>query len=445
MKKHCRRLSIRVAHSLGVTAMFFAWGAQAVTLGHSRVTSQPHQPLRMVVQLKEVNPDDLSSLTAQIAPLSAWQEAGLTPPVDLSSLSTHFVPSTNSNTVQLWLQSPHETSAKVLDVLVDIKTATTTQRHQVSVLQSIKPNTINLASSAPAPASAKAKVTVPATSPAVSSEKTSQLTVKKGQNLYQIVRKLRSDQYNDQQLMAALVQTNPSAFIQNNMNLMRSGAILEIPTAELIASITPQQASQIYATHLQQFDEYRQRIAKGQAPTTIPLETAQEAAKEAPIQASSPEQDTLSAQDPSPAQEAPLLSEAKTDRLELSSQSDTASQADQATSTQQELAYTSARLAELESGLGNKESAATDSLNDVVSDTETTLQTQPIVNLKDADQIEKIKDNTKKSSTSVSWLESNILLVALGLLFLMVILIVGVLRAGQSTRLKDQSKLRDNS
>lgn len=441
MKKHCRRLSILVAHSIGVTAMFVAWGAQAVSLGHSRVTSKPDQPLRIMVQLKEVDSNDLSSLTAQIAPLSAWQEAGLTPPVELSSLSTHFVPSTNSNAIQLWLQSPNNTSAKVLDVLVDIKTDTATQRHQVSVLQSVKPTTISLAPSISP--KVKPKVTTPSTVTAVSPEKTNQLTIKKGQHLYQIVRKLRSDQYNDQQLMAALVQANPSAFIQNNMNLMRSGATLIIPESQLIASITPQQANQIYQTQLQQFDEYRQRIAKGQPPAAIPLEVVKET--KTPAQTSSPEQEgSLPLQEPSTEQDSPVPAEPKTDRLELSSQSDAASQADQVTSTQQELAYTSARLAELESEQQTEHTVSATG-NEIAQETESPLITQPIANLKDTDQLKTDKKETEKSSIAVSWLESNVLWVALGLLFLMVILTVGVLRAGHANRLKDKPKLRDNN
>lgn len=447
MKKHCRRLSIFVAHNIGVAAMFVALSTQAVTLGHSRVTSLPNKPLRIVVQLKDVTASDSSSLSAQMAPLSAWQEAGLTPPVDLSSLGVQLTPSSQPNTMQLWVQSPQDASANVLDVLVDIKTATATQRHQVSVLQIKKPTPISLAS-APS-TTAESKDVVTATSTAITSDQKNQLTIKKGQYLYQIARKLRSDQYNDQQLMAALVQANPSVFIQNNMNLMRSGVTLEVPAAESVALITPQQAHQIYQTHLQHFDEYRQRIAKGQPPAALPAIDSVIATQETTKATSevSTEETTEAA-----AKKSEPLPEPKTDRLELSSKTDDVSQADQAASTQQELAYTSERLAELESGLTiEPEGLDTDPVNanEVDQKTQDNSLAQPRSNLSNNEQVQTASQDTGTSPRHASWLESNILLIALGLLLLMVILVGWFLRAGHSNQLNkaeiDKPKVRNTN
>lgn len=444
MKKHCRRLSIYAANSIGVVAMFFTLSVQAVTLGHSRVVSLPNQPLRIMVQLKEVTADDISSLSAQLAPLSAWQEAGLKPPVELSSLTTQLKPSSQTNTMHLWVQSPQDASENVLDVLVDIKTATATQRHQVSVLQIKKPTPISLTSGQSPSVTSKEVVTSSSNSKAIAPDQNNQLTVKKGQYLHQIVRKFRSDQYNDQQIMAALVQTNPSAFIQNNMNLLRSGVTLDIPQAEQIAAITPQQARQIYQTHLQHFDEYRQRIAKGQAPVALPTID-----KEIQIDQSVQDPSEKDAKDPAslPGPE----SEPKTDRLELSSEADDTSQTDQAVSTQQELAYTSERLAELESGLGN-ESEIADTVHVGASAAQQNAQqdsktpsTSPI---NKTDITETSKRDAVNSSKYQSWLESNILLIALGLLFLMVILVGLFLRAGHANQLNNaqvDKKSRNNN
>lgn len=428
MNKHCRLWSICIAHTIGMMAMFIALSAQAVTLGHSRVISLPNQPLRIMVQLKEVTASDLASLKVQVAPLSAWHEAGLIPPVDFSSLTAQLKPSSQPNTMHLWVQSPQLASENVLDILVDIKTATATQRHQVSVLQIQKPTPISLAAASISSAtSTSISISTDMGSPALATvtvDQKNQVTIKKGQYLYQIARKLRSDQYNDQQLMAALVQANPSAFIHNNMNLLRSGVTLDVPAAEQVAAITPQQARQIYQTHLQHFDDYRQRMAKGQPVTSLPA-----------IDKESEGDPTGQANSQIITTQTDSFTESKTDRLELSVESDDRSQADQAVSIQQELAYTSERLTELESINTTTSIKATADEN-----AQDESMTQAVSHLNKTEPTEMIQPNTGSIAKSTSWLESNVLLIGLGLLLLMAILVALFLKAAHANQLNHTKK-----
>lgn len=432
MKTHRRRLITLLMHSgICAAAVFGALHAQAVTLGHSRVTSAPDQPLRIVVQVKDLNATDLKSITAQIAPVAAWQEAGLTPPVELNSLSTHLLPGHQEKVMQLVLQSRLVPADKVLDVLVDISTDASTQRHQVSVLQTQRPVSVQLAVTDPAKAS-KPSVPVIAPTPQTKTLTPATYTVKKGQNLYGIARTLRDERYNHLQLMAALVEANSEAFINGNMNLLRAGASLTIPDAATVAAISPQQARQIYQTQLEQFDEYRQRIAKGEPPVTVLSATKE----------SNSDQDRVVSE-----------TSANTDRLQLSAQSDEEAHKDQQTATAQELAHTAQRLNQLEAVPSIEETHQAGFMSEPSDPDERILDQKPAALLESQNTTESKEEITSTvavasattaseneilttESSSVSWWKSNAVALILSVFVLLVVLVAWFLRRTYATRME---------
>lgn len=270
-----------------------------------------------MVQLKDLSTAELQRVSVQIAPSSAWQEAGLTPPVALDSLSAHLIPAVQPNAMQIVLQSPHAVAQQVLDVLIDVKTPVSTQRHQVSVLASQAPTPMTVAT----PVISTVSTTEPQAVTAVSAAST--LTVRQGQTLYRIARQWRQEGYSDQQMMAALFQANPNAFSHGNINLLRAGARLQKPDTTTLAAITPEQAKRLYQRHLQWFDEYRQRLATGQSPVPM-LDTETTSTK------------------------TPIALDTATDRLQLSRADADSMQADQAVAVAQEITHTAQRLAQLE-------------------------------------------------------------------------------------------------
>ena len=400
MSKSCRQFFTLLSQSLCAAAVCIPASGYAMVLGHSRVVSLPDQPLQMVIQLKDINAASLASLTANVAPESAWQEMGLTPPVDLSTLRAYVLPGLDTDQMQLVLRSSEIPTSKVLDLLVDISTDISVQRHQVSVLQTQQITPVVLAAEtlaaqpamAPVPknivltpfvrgesidiepdghtdnagvgpesvaafvAPKPASMSQSAKSAASSSRQT---TVKKGQSSYQIARQNSHADYNDQQFMAALLQENPNAFIDSNMNLLRSGANLTIPEPQTIAAISKEQASQIYQTQLQQFDEYRQRLAQGQ-PLVVAAEPQPEPALstssevvladevvEATVEESIIKDDV--ALEPEVVEEVKSVeADLPADRLQLSAQTDTDTKQDQDVAQAKALNYTAERLALLE-------------------------------------------------------------------------------------------------
>ena len=339
MPRHCRPLRAFLKWGAGTAAVLGALSAQAAVLGHSRVVSLPDQPLRITVLLKDLSPAEMASITATVAPSSAWQEAGLKAPVDLASFRLKTVAAAQPNALQLLLESSQVSPEAVIDVLLDINTDVSTQRHQVSVLQSTQPTPIALAQSV-VPAVAGVPASTPRTVAAAMTNAAQTHRIRSGQSLSRIARQYRSNEYSDQQFMAALLQANPHAFIHGNLNLIRAGAVLSLPDAQTISSIPPHQANQLYHTHLQWFDDYRQRLAQGQPAIPMPEPTA--------LPAAASVEPVVLPEPPEPPEPLASSPPSQSDRLQLSTEEPAILQADQNTALAQELAYTAERLAELE-------------------------------------------------------------------------------------------------
>lgn len=76
------------------------------------------------------------------------------------------------------------------------------------------------------------------------------------------------------QMLVAMLQTNPRAFINGNVNLLRAGARIELPDFNEASQVTPQEARQLVRAQTRDFNEYRRRLA-GVAPTQATPEAGQ--------------------------------------------------------------------------------------------------------------------------------------------------------------------------
>jgi pilus assembly protein FimV len=102
------------------------------------------------------------------------------------------------------------------------------------------------------------------------------------------------------QMLVALLRQNPSAFIGNNVNRVRAGAVLEMPDAEALAQVSPGEARQIIAAQSRDFNEFRRRLAAAapaqttEAPGRSATGTVQTEVSVARPAAESPDRLTLS-------------------------------------------------------------------------------------------------------------------------------------------------------
>ncbi|MBD7986786.1 hypothetical protein H9645_01935 [Luteimonas sp. Sa2BVA3] len=92
---------------------------------------------------------------------------------------------------------------------------------------------------APAPAPASVPAPAPAAAPMASGEYG---PVKEGETLGEIAAALAGDGISREQAIVALFRANPQAFIADNLNLMRRGAVLRIPDRGDIAALDQREA-----------------------------------------------------------------------------------------------------------------------------------------------------------------------------------------------------------
>jgi pilus assembly protein FimV len=113
---------------------------------------------------------------------------------------------------------------------------------------------------APAPVAAPQPVaTAQAQAQPVASAK--RVTVKSGDTAGKIALANRPGDVLLDQMLVAMLRTNPNAFIGGNVNRIRSGAVLNIPSTTQVESTTPDEARQIIVAQSKDFDEFRRRLA----------------------------------------------------------------------------------------------------------------------------------------------------------------------------------------
>ncbi len=223
--------------------------AYAFDLGHSRVTSAPGEPLVIDITLRNLSAADLSNLAVTLPSLQAWQAAGLTPPVALTQLQTRVLPGANDTTRLVRVSSSSASSETVINVLLDVSTGSANRIVQTSVIV-LPPPSVNLPSG-------------------------QTTTTMRGDTLIGIANQFPVSGANLYQRLWALYQANPAAFISNNMNLLKSGAALNIPDAQTVLAVDPGFAKAKYLEHVQAF----QRMKSGGSAAPVGDQTASAAAE----------------------------------------------------------------------------------------------------------------------------------------------------------------------
>ncbi|WP_249470277.1 FimV/HubP family polar landmark protein [Luteimonas galliterrae] len=89
--------------------------------------------------------------------------------------------------------------------------------------------------------------------------------VKAGQTLSEIAVALKPAGYTLDQTMLALLRTNPDAFIGNDINKLKQGAVLRAPGADEIASLGAAEAAVIVRDQIEQWRRARQERAQARA------------------------------------------------------------------------------------------------------------------------------------------------------------------------------------
>jgi pilus assembly protein FimV len=109
---------------------------------------------------------------------------------------------------------------------------------------------------------AKAPAAPPAAAraPAASGQK---ITVKSGDTAGKIAAQNKPASVSLDQMLVALLRSNPDAFIGGNVNRLKSGVVLDVPTGEQAEAMPAAEANRTIVAQSKDFNEFRRKLAEG--------------------------------------------------------------------------------------------------------------------------------------------------------------------------------------
>ena len=271
----------RAPLSSALAAVFVALAAGpavAADFGHARVLSAAGAPLLVSVPVTNLTAQEVDTLRVGLADEASWQAAGLTPPAPLSTFRVALEPGVTPSSRVLRISSTQAPTGSAIDILL-ISTSPTGRR-QVQFTVLAQPDaqgwhTPDLPLAAPesssvdgAPMRARAPVVRQASGESVAPRaprRAGTVAVRSGDTLSEIAMARRVSGASYYQMIVAMWRANPDAFIQGNMNLVKTGARLTVPDAATIRAENPEDAKRLYLQQLADFDVYRGRAARGAA------------------------------------------------------------------------------------------------------------------------------------------------------------------------------------
>ncbi|GGP24568.1 hypothetical protein GCM10010971_03870 [Silvimonas amylolytica] len=286
------------------------WSVHAAGLGRLNVLSGLGQPFRGEIDLVAVQPEEADSLVVSLAPPDAYGAAQV--PYPSSSLGLRFnIDKRPNGQYFVTITSSQAVSEPVLELLVDLNWASgRIQREYTALIDPVgygnNTNNVNAAgstapralpgaitparpvaapsarrghkgrtatASAPAAqATEKAATAAPAPSAGAQAGVDS-YTVKSGDTLSSIAHQVQPDGVSLDQVLVALYRNNSDAF-NGNMNRLKRGKILQIPSADQMNQLSRAEASKEIHLQSQNWHSYRQKVAENAAANPAE-ETAQ--------------------------------------------------------------------------------------------------------------------------------------------------------------------------
>lgn len=310
-----------------------ASNALALGLGRLSVQSALGETLRAEIDVTSITPEEASNLNVKVAPPESYRAAGVDYNSVLPGTQVSVQKRADGRSV-IVLNSDRAVQEPFVDVILEITWSSgrlvreytllfdppTSTRMAAAPVPPASPTTSPVITPAPAEASAPApapRAARPSTprAPAVegtpteprrstakapvapSAEATGpdEYKVKPGDSLSRIASSTKHSGVSLDQMLASLYQSNPDAFINSNINRLKSGVVLSVPSADAAKAITPADARQLIQAQSADFGAYRQRLA-----SAVPSAKTDESSRQAggKVQSSVDDRKTSSAPAP---------------------------------------------------------------------------------------------------------------------------------------------------
>lgn len=278
--------------------------ANAAGLGKLTVNSSLGQPLNAEIDLVSLQPGELESLTARVAPPEAFRDARIeyAPSLRLLRFSVEKRP---NGQPYLKVTSVGPINEPFVDALIEVTWPQGRIQREYPILLDppgyaqgrVTAPSVAAAPApsatqtppAPAPAASSAQPAAPSTpaaeAPAASTAPTGAPSardempsglpteaagdtygpVQRGDTLRKIAEEVKPSNVSLEQMLVALYRENKSAFVNNNMNRLKAGQILKVPAAEDVGQLESREVNREIRTHVADWKAYREQLASGVA------------------------------------------------------------------------------------------------------------------------------------------------------------------------------------
>ncbi len=124
---------------------------------------------------------------------------------------------------------------------------------------------------------------------------TAEIRVQRGDTLSRIAGRAQRSGVSLDQMLVGLYRANPTAFVDNNMNRLKSGVVLNVPGNDQLTSVSKEEAHRIIQAQSTDFNAYRQHLA-----SAVPAQAAEKPQRKAAGQVQAEVQDRKAASSTTP-------------------------------------------------------------------------------------------------------------------------------------------------
>ncbi|SEQ77074.1 pilus assembly protein FimV [Nitrosomonas sp. Nm51] len=264
----------------------FSLTAHAAGLGKLTINSSLGQPLNAEIDLVTVSEDEVSSLNAEIASREAFVQAGIRYEPFFSTFKISIESRVNGEPY-VKIISPQSVNEPFLNMLVELSWASGRLLREYTVLldpadvtpsEPVAPvvpmfqeRTETVVEAETAPVDQAAAQTTPL---AAADEPVTQMRqpvptsprpgtygpILEGDTLSSIARQFKPESVNLNQMLVAIFRANRDAFIADNMNLLRTGVVLNIPDLQRVTEINEKEANAEVRVQVSDWHKYRQSL-----------------------------------------------------------------------------------------------------------------------------------------------------------------------------------------
>ena len=276
----------------GAFLAFSALAVNAAGLGKLSVNSALGQPLSAEIELVSLQPGEFESISGRVASPESYGEARIEYSPLLRQL--RFATERRANgTPILRILSNAPINEPFLDVLVEMNWPSGRLLREYPIL--LDPpgfNEARIATPVASVTTVKPAASVASTTTATAAVASAPIKgspsaktetggdtygpVKRGDTLSKIAKEMKPDTVSLEQMLVALYRENKTAFTDSNMNRLRTGQILRVPSATDVANVSATEARSEIKVQVANWNAYREQVAAA-ASTASPKVASNEA------------------------------------------------------------------------------------------------------------------------------------------------------------------------